>query len=181
MKQVNKLYLITHNELPQAAQAVQTSHALAEFAVEHPVLFKEWSKHKTLVVLSVSSKEELQKLNRKLEQDDHPCSFFVEPDIGNQLTATATIYHPSLASLPLAFKGKKKGKHPIVFHYNKKHNTDQSIPPWVVKYKGKSHYVKHLVSDNGFSTKETPNNEHTKGSLKFKGNLRIENEVAYIT
>jgi hypothetical protein len=61
----------------------------------------------------------------------------------------------------------------IVFHYNKKHNDDQSIPQWVVKHKGQTYYVNHLESEVGFSTKETPDNEHTKGSLLFRGHLQI--------
>jgi hypothetical protein len=66
----------------------------------------------------------------------------------------------------------------IIVHYNKKHNEDQSIPPWVVKTKGESYYVNHFeVSEGiGFSTKETPDNPHTKGSLKFKGKLKIVKE-----
>ena len=66
-------------------------------------------------------------------------------------------------------------KREIVVHYNKKHNQDQSVPPWVVKTKGKSYYVNHIdVSEGvGFSTKETPDNPHTKGSLKFKGKFKI--------
>lgn len=69
----------------------------------------------------------------------------------------------------------------IVFHYNKQHNIDPSVPPWVVKCKGETHYVQHLDSEVGFHTKETPDNEHTKGALKFKGELRIVNGTAYIT
>ena len=63
----------------------------------------------------------------------------------------------------------------IVFHYNKKHNEDTSIPPWIVKFKGKSHYINHfdVMPGIGFSSKETPNNEHTKGSMKFKGLLEV--------
>jgi hypothetical protein len=66
-------------------------------------------------------------------------------------------------------------KETIVFHYNKKHSQDQRIPPWVIKYKGQTYYVNHLdVSKGvGFSTKETPDSPHTKGSIKFKGKLRI--------
>ena len=65
---------------------------------------------------------------------------------------------------------------PIVFHYNKKHNEDQTIPTWILKVKGNTHYVWHVTAEPGveFSTKETPNNPHTKGALKFKGRLRIE-------
>ncbi len=61
----------------------------------------------------------------------------------------------------------------IVFHFNKKSLVDQTIPMWVVKVKGKTYYVDHLESEIGFSTKETPNST-TKGSLKFKGSILIE-------
>lgn len=70
----------------------------------------------------------------------------------------------------------------IVFHYNKKHNVDQTIPTWIVKHKGKTYYVHHLDSEVGFSTKETPDNDHTKGSLQFKGKLQIvEDDEGIIT
>lgn len=60
-------------------------------------------------------------------------------------------------------------------HYNRVHNTDQTIPPWVVKVKGQTYYVHHFeVAKNvGFSSKETPDSEHTKASLKFKSKLHI--------
>lgn len=61
----------------------------------------------------------------------------------------------------------------IVFHYNKKHNEDQTIPQWVIKVKGQTYYINHLESKIGFSTKETPDNQHTKGALQFKGKLEI--------
>jgi hypothetical protein len=49
---------------------------------------------------------------------------------------------------------------------------------WVVKTKGQTHYVHHVDVDKGvgFSTKETPDNPSTKGSIKFKGVLRLINE-----
>ena len=64
----------------------------------------------------------------------------------------------------------------IVFHFNKKHLQDPTIPMWVVKCRGDTYYVNHVeVSPGvGFSTKETPDNPHTKGSIKFKANLIIE-------
>ncbi len=63
-----------------------------------------------------------------------------------------------------------------VFHFNKKHLQDPTIPMWVVKCRGDTYYVNHVeVSPGvGFSTKETPDNPHTKGSIKFKANLMIE-------
>lgn len=66
----------------------------------------------------------------------------------------------------------------IVFHFNKKHLEDSRIPMWVIKCKGETHYVHHVDVDKGvgFSTKETPDNPHTKGSIKFKGVLNIITE-----
>jgi hypothetical protein len=61
----------------------------------------------------------------------------------------------------------------VVFHFNKAHNQDKTIPMWVVKHKGNTYYVNHLDSKVGFSTKETPDNEHTKGSLMFRGKIKI--------
>lgn len=55
-----------------------------------------------------------------------------------------------------------------VFHFNKKHLEDPTIPMWVVKAKGKTYYVEHVRSTVPFSTKETPDNSHTKGAIKFK-------------
>ena len=69
----------------------------------------------------------------------------------------------------------------IVFHFNKKHNEDNTIPCWIVKHKGESYYVNHLDSEVGFSTKETPDNDHTKGALQFRGKLTIIKENGITT
>lgn len=55
-----------------------------------------------------------------------------------------------------------------VFHFNKKHLEDQTIPMWVVKAKGETYYVDHVTCELPWSTKETPKNSHTKGSIKIK-------------
>ena len=39
---------------------------------------------------------------------------------------------------------------------------------WVVKTHGESFYVNHVTSQLHWTTKETPDNERTKGSIKFK-------------
>ena len=39
---------------------------------------------------------------------------------------------------------------------------------WVVKAKGESYYVDHVTCELPWSTKETPNNPSTKGSIKIK-------------
>lgn len=56
----------------------------------------------------------------------------------------------------------------VVFHFNKGHLTDPTIPMWVLKAKGKSYYVHHVTANAQWTTKETPGNDHTKGSIKFK-------------
>jgi hypothetical protein len=39
---------------------------------------------------------------------------------------------------------------------------------WVIKCRGQTFYVNHIDADCPFSTKETPDNPSTKGSIKFK-------------
>jgi hypothetical protein len=56
----------------------------------------------------------------------------------------------------------------VVFHFNKKHLEDDAIPMWVIKFKGETYYVNHVDCSVPWSTKETPDNSHTKGSIKVK-------------
>lgn len=55
-----------------------------------------------------------------------------------------------------------------MFHFNKKHLEDQTIPMWVLKTQGETYYVDHVDCELPWSTKETPDNPHTKGSIKVK-------------
>jgi hypothetical protein len=63
----------------------------------------------------------------------------------------------------------------IIFHFNKAHLSDPTIPMWTIKHKGQTYYIDHLTVEPGigFRTKETPESQHTKGSLQFKGRLKI--------
>ena len=54
------------------------------------------------------------------------------------------------------------------FHFNKKHLTDPTVPMWVIRAKGESYYVDHVESTLPWSTKEAPDNTHTKGAIKFR-------------
>ena len=56
----------------------------------------------------------------------------------------------------------------LVFHFNKKHLEDETIPMWVIKAHGETHYVNHVSASIPWSTKETPDSDHTKGSIKFR-------------
>lgn len=64
----------------------------------------------------------------------------------------------------------------VIFHFNKASLADPNLPPWTIKARGQTHYVWHLDSEVGFSTKETPNNPHTKGSIQFRGTLVLFND-----
>lgn len=54
---------------------------------------------------------------------------------------------------------------------------------WILKLKGESYYVEHVDCKIGWSTKETPDNSHTKGSIKIKNCLLVidEDNCATIT
>ena len=74
----------------------------------------------------------------------------------------------------------------LVFHFNKKHLEDSTIPMWVVKTHGETFYVNHVTASLPWSTKETPDNYHTKGSIKFKEclltiNADNEAEISVLT
>jgi hypothetical protein len=64
----------------------------------------------------------------------------------------------------------------VVFHFNKKHLEDETIPMWVLKCKGETYYVHHVTCNLPWSTKETPDNSHTKGSIKIKQCLVVIDE-----
>ena len=44
---------------------------------------------------------------------------------------------------------------------------------WVVKSHGETFYVNHVTADMPWSTKETPSNSHTKGSIKLRDCLLV--------
>lgn len=67
-------------------------------------------------------------------------------------------------------------KERIVFHFNKASLQDKTIPMWTIKHKGNTYYVDHVESEIGFSTKETPDNSHTQGSILFRGGINIFKE-----
>ena len=65
----------------------------------------------------------------------------------------------------------------VVFHFNKKHLEDETVPMWVLKTAGETFYVNHVDCTMPWSTKETPDNSHTKGSIKVKDALmRIDRD-----
>lgn len=69
----------------------------------------------------------------------------------------------------------------IIFHFNKAHLHDANVPMWTIKHKGQSYYVNHVDSEIGWRTKETPDNDATKGSIQLKGKLLITQDDTGIT
>lgn len=55
-----------------------------------------------------------------------------------------------------------------MFHFNKKHLQDPTVPMWIVMAKGETYYVDHVEANLPWTTKETPSNIRTKGAIKFK-------------
>lgn len=47
---------------------------------------------------------------------------------------------------------------------------------WILKAKGETYYVNHVDCLKGWSTKETPDNAHTKGAIKIKHCLLVIDE-----
>jgi pentose-5-phosphate-3-epimerase len=67
---------------------LQSAHAAIEFQHEYPEIAKEWNTNsKYLIFLSVENEEKLQRLLYKIQFNDLKHSIFLEPDIGNQMTA----------------------------------------------------------------------------------------------
>ena len=64
----------------------------------------------------------------------------------------------------------------VVFHFNKRHLEDSSVPMWTLKARGQSYYVTHVDCQCTWSTKETFENTHTKGSIKVKNAVLIIND-----
>lgn len=56
----------------------------------------------------------------------------------------------------------------LIFHFNKGHLADPSLPMWILKAKGETYYVNHVDCQVPWSTKETPDNPSTKGAIKIK-------------
>lgn len=53
---------------------------------------------------------------------------------------------------------------------------DETVPMWVLKTHGETYYVSHVDCEVPWSTKETPDNNHTKGSIKVKDVLLVIND-----
>ncbi len=80
--------MITRKDIAFGYQAVQSCHAIMQFAFEHSEINKEWfTKSNYLALLSVDNEEELKNLINKAEMLNIKFSIFKEPDLDNSITA----------------------------------------------------------------------------------------------
>ena len=114
MKQIEtKLIVITRDDITDGYKAVQSTHSIADFAFEHPEVFKKWKgESNSIICLSVKDEKELLKLYDKLRGETESVLFF-EPDI-DQYTSMCVYGTPQirkkLNSLPLLLKNNKENE-----------------------------------------------------------------------
>lgn len=87
MHQMNKLFVLVREDLDISYRFVQGAHAVAEWSLKYP---DQW-KNETLIFLSVKNEFQLIKWIEKLKIKKMKYVCFNEPDIGNEITAIATL------------------------------------------------------------------------------------------
>lgn len=92
MKQINTddfLTIITRKDLRPGYKVVQSAHALADFAVRYVQEFNEWQSKSNYLCCLEASESRIEILLSKLDELKIKYSVFLEPDIGNEMTAVA--------------------------------------------------------------------------------------------
>lgn len=109
MKQIEKLYVVTRQDIEPGYQVAQTVHSAVQFQHEHPEIAKDWHDNsKYVICLSTKDENSLKELIKKADNKNIKYSVFLEPDIDNQMTSVA--FEPTDAtrrltsSLPKMFK-----------------------------------------------------------------------------
>ena len=92
-----KMYVLVRKDLSSSYSAVQAGHALAQYLIDYPdnIGYRddEWC-NGTLVYLAVDTEDSLVNWAATLNSHDIQYSEFVEPDIGDEITALAALDHP---------------------------------------------------------------------------------------
>lgn len=84
------MYVITRDDLSPAYQAVQASHAVADFIFQHKDLANVWHNISNyIILLSVTNEADLCAVPKALRGLNISFTTFTEPDLGNELTAVA--------------------------------------------------------------------------------------------
>jgi hypothetical protein len=108
---MQKLFVIVRSDLQPGAQIAQTAHAVAEFAVAHPVEFGAWAtEERNIVCLAIPSEGALADLFALAQSKQIHGAQFREPDFDDELTAIALGdgAEKLVSSLPLALRSPRK-------------------------------------------------------------------------
>lgn len=108
---MQKLYVIVRSDLAPGAQLAQSNHAVAEFAVAHHELFRDWAANqRNIVCLNIPNEAALADLLLLAQAKSIPCASFREPDFDGELTAIAlgSGADKIVSSLPLALRSPKQ-------------------------------------------------------------------------
>ncbi len=86
MQKQHKMYVVVRDDLAPAQKAVQAGHALAEWMLGND----SW-RNQTLVYLKARNKVHLTNIVAKLSRSEVQHVKFHEPDIGDEITAIASL------------------------------------------------------------------------------------------
>ena len=87
---MQKLYIVTRNDLPISYQAVQSIHAAVDYVFKYQKTLKKWHKSSNVIILlAVKNKTTLIKFIKKIRKLNVKYVAFKEPDLKNQITAVA--------------------------------------------------------------------------------------------
>lgn len=93
----NKLVVITRNDIHPGYQLVQSNHAVADFAYEHPQKFREWKEASNYIIsLQIPDEKSLIQLYQKFKDQGAITTLFREPDIDNEATSFAVFGTPDI-------------------------------------------------------------------------------------
>ena len=105
-----KLIVITRDDINPGYQAVQSCHAIADFANEHPDTFKKWKEESnSIICLSVKDEDKLLSLFDKFKELT-PTTLFFEPDTNDYTSFCmygATSIRKMCSRFPLLLKNKQ--------------------------------------------------------------------------
>lgn len=108
---IERLTIITREDLSAGQQAVQGIHAAIEFVMKNPVRALRWFlKSNTIAFVTLPNEGELGVLLKKAEALDVASAGFTEPDRNNELTAVAVAPEGAVLTkhLPLALKNHRR-------------------------------------------------------------------------
>jgi len=91
-----RLYTLTRSDLTIGQKCAQSSHALAQYIIDHkPHLTNEWN-NDYIIHLQLGSEKSLKKWINKFEKEGKNFSYFKEPDLNNEITSIAIIEDKNL-------------------------------------------------------------------------------------